>query len=156
WVVMPGYPPARAHAYRYDTANTIFNFQLDFEFALDDGRVIVESVAGIGKTEEQALAQGYEKFASNSFHPLLCAFYDYPVDDQIEFLQWEVRGKAWEVFKGPLGVMHVPGNGPVEHPDFNKIAPGNLLEFIDEQIKSQPLDSDTHWIRFFYAQQDGK
>lgn len=155
WVVMPGYPPARASAYPYEPGKGFVNLQLDVEIALDDGRVIGESVAGIGKDNDEALANGFSKFAANSLHVLLCAFYDYPVDEQVDVYEWEIHGDKWEVITGPFGVLHIATDGPVDNPQSLQVAPNDLFAFIEGQIKSRTSgDEELHWVRFFHGQHD--
>lgn len=155
WVVIPDNPPARASVYIHDSGRPFVNLQLDVEIALDDGRIIVESVAGLGKDHDEALTNGFSKFAANSFHALLCAFYDYPVNEQIDVHTWDIHGEKWDVFMGPFSVIHYGNNGSMDQPESVTHTPGDLFTFIESQLKSRSMESDVHWARFYYAQQDG-
>jgi hypothetical protein len=151
---MPGYPPARVFVHVNNATPSFTTLQLDFEIALDYGRPLRDSLAGFGSTYDEAVASGFTRFVSYSLHPLLCALYDYPLDEHIEFAEWDVQGSTWEVFKGSFGGMHVPGPDTVEKLDPTQIVPADFNPFIEDQIKSRMQDGDMHWVRFFYAQQD--
>src|SRR5688500_6115849 len=92
WIIIPNYPPARATIHPFSTRQELVNLQLDVEIALDDGRVLAESCAGLGKDQDEALTNAISKFSANAFHALLVAFYDYPIDEQIDVHEWSVDG----------------------------------------------------------------
>ncbi|MBN2712102.1 MAG: hypothetical protein JXR97_06650 [Planctomycetes bacterium] len=150
WVCLPGYPPARASSYS-QTMQESYNLQLDFEFALDDGRVLTESIGGVGSTENEAIENGLQKFCSNVLHVLLSAFYNHPYEEHLEYEEWDLDGETWEVFFGPYGIVSMPTKGKTAQ---QIEPPEELFPFITTQLQLHPKAEDIHWVRFYYAWMD--
>lgn len=156
WVLVPGRPPARATMYPSHPTPHVVNTQLDVEIALDDGRVMTDSMGALGKDEIESLLSGFSKFSGLSFHAMLCSVYGYQQTDQIDYYQWNLNGIIWDVYFGPVGAMQLDAEEIAQQPPVEEFVPENLFEMMEAEIKSQPLDQDTHWASFFYAQNNGQ
>lgn len=121
--------------------------QLDVRFTVAPGLTIVESFAGIGEDKEKATGNAVQSFAANSFHVFLTAFLR-SENDHAAQETWNVGGKQRTVTAGNVGLR---GKPPVE---------GEALvawtEYFREQLGTQNLGPETHWIRVYYAQNQSK
>ncbi|NRD43611.1 DUF6348 family protein [Corallococcus exiguus] len=110
------------------------------------GRWVVESVAGVGKTEEEALNDALMNFARASLHVLLAAFVR-PPDDHVTVETWQVGGIDRRVI---LGNIITRGDSPGPQ----LVEP--WLNAFESALRSLPLASGTHWVRVYYAQREEK
>jgi hypothetical protein len=123
--------------------------QLDFRLEIEPGRLLVESVAGLGRTADEQIDDGLAAFASNSFHVLLSAFFDIPPDHGIVREEWEIGGRKRVVFVGTIGSRFACPTDAAGDPD---------IRFFDEftrLLKAQSLPSGTHWLRLYQMRHAG-
>ncbi len=126
---------------------TFTNVQLDILVEIFDGRVLIESFAGIGNSQDEAISNSLENFIYNSLHVLLNAFYDVK-DEQISDEKWQINGKNWQAIIGGFAVKKFE-EIPVKVPE-------TVFPTFENLIKRQTLFKDVHWFRLFYAQQNKK
>lgn len=124
---------------------TFVNVQLDILVELFDGRVLIESFAGLGNNQEEAITNSLQNFLANSFHVLLNAFYDVK-DEQSSEENWQIKGKNWKAIIGGF-VLKTFGEIPIQIPE-------GAFSVFENLVKKQALNKDAHWFRLFYAQQN--
>jgi hypothetical protein len=76
--------------------------QTDIILGLPNGCGVVESFAGMGDTPQAQIADAVAKFALSSFHVLLTAFFDKPVDGGAVLETWDAGGERRTVVLGPM------------------------------------------------------
>ena len=148
WIEVPGHPPANAEIFFRNTGSEDhFQLQLNARFALDDGRVICESVVGLSGSKEEAILKAFQSFGINSLHTILCALYGYPCDDQVSIEVIEFEGENWEVIFGPMATNR-------DH----SVIPKDFSAFVTDQIskKKNVSPHHLHWARFYWGQQNGE
>jgi len=110
-------------------------------------RTLIESFAGWGKSEEEALKQAWEKFCRSSLHVLLEIFIgEKKGEDQIEWETWAGEGALWRVCLGPLFVISF-----VDKP-LPDLRCGDLLDKLRGALLPH-LRQERHWLRFYYMRQ---
>jgi hypothetical protein len=124
---------------------TVVSVQLDILVELFDGRILIESCAGIGNNQEKAIANSLQNFYANSLHVMLNAFYGVE-DEQVNVETWQITGKDWKAVIGGF-VLKTFEKVPLQVPE-------SVFPTFENLIKNQELNNDIHWFRFFYAQQD--
>ena len=125
-----------------------FSLQLDVCVETGMGRALVESFAGFGRTVEEALADSWQNFISNSFHVILAAFFTDAHDDQISREIWTIDDEERTVILGNIG-----GRRSAK---LTEKLPLDWFAAFEEKIKERPLGPGSHWIRLFYGQMDDK
>ncbi|MES2463890.1 MAG: DUF6348 family protein [Armatimonadota bacterium] len=126
--------------------------RIDVRFAIAPGLTIIESFAGIGTDKEKAVLDALQSFAANSLHVLLAAFLDQSsaqVDaEQVTQEAFFIGGRQRLVTAGNIGIR---GKPPVQ---------GEALTAWVDHFKTllgeQDLGPETHWLRLYYAQAQGK
>ena len=108
------------------------------------GQCVVESVAGVGRTEEEALNDALMNFARASLHVLLSAFIR-PPDEHVLVETWRVGGIDRKVILGNLVIRGVDSG--LEHGT-------PWIKAFETSLRSLPLTSGTHWVRVYYAQRN--
>jgi len=128
--------------------------QLDIYLALPDGRILVESYAGIGSTDEERIRDGLDNFARTALHVFIAAFLGGTSheDEQIERETWQVDGESFTAYMGPYATRFMS--------DPMIAVPGPLLPLIRETLRSQQWPGDAqrnepHWMSTFYAHLEG-
>jgi len=136
-----------AHARLFDrTTSSVIVLQLDIKLEISPGKEIVESFAGFGNDADTAVRDVYDNFLRNSFHVLLGAFFTDKYDREINRYKWDVNGRTFEIVMGQIGIRGKRlDNLPMKW----------LIQF-EEMVKSMNLSDDTHWIRLYFAQSNGK
>ena len=124
------------------------NLQLDFYVDLPDGRLLIESFAGLGTSRDEAINDGFRKYVSNSFHVILFSISATAKTDQAEIEQWAINGQERNVVIGGMGIRRFT--------DAKFNPPTEWFSAVQKQIEHLPLDERSHWIRCYYAQMDGK
>lgn len=124
---------------------TFVSVQLDILVELFDRRVLIESFAGFGNNQEEAIENSMQNFLCNSLHVLLNAFYDIK-DEQANEENWRINDKDWNAIIGGFGVKTFE-KVPVQVPE-------TVFPTFETLIKKQKLNKDIHWFRLFYAQQN--
>ncbi|WP_179377394.1 DUF6348 family protein [Winogradskyella wichelsiae] len=122
-----------------------YSSRLDMKIQLVDDRVIYESFGDIGKSKLIASQQNLLNFTKNDFHVILNAFND-STDEQITIEEWTIGNSKYKVFIGNYGIK--------SSDEFN--IPEKTFEKIEELVKSQNLQNNTHWVRFFYCNLNGE
>ena len=109
-------------------------------------RLLIESFAGGGADEDTAAQQAFDKFLQASMHVLLAALVDRRYGaDQVEWEEWVLDGRRWQVCVGPLLLQGAPPDG---------LAFGTLLDAMKESLPAA-LDSGAHWLRVYFRK-DGQ
>ena len=139
---------AGAVVQEYPSPKGTANIQLDFYLVLEDDRLLIESVGGLGATKSDAVNDGIQNFTGGSFHVLLSAFFNANADDQIEVENWNIAGKQRRVTIGGMNVRTFT-DAP-----FN--APTHWFPIVQRAIENTDLPGGTHWFRCYYAQFDNK
>ncbi|MCA9176533.1 MAG: hypothetical protein KDB14_18725 [Planctomycetales bacterium] len=124
------------------------NLQLDFYLVLDDGRLLIESVGGVGASRSDAVMDGFRNFAQGSLHVLLAALFDVNVSSQVEVETWNIDGRPRRVTIGGMNVRlfsDVPWEPPTEWFPVVRLA-----------IEREILSGGAHWFRCYYAQFNSK
>ena len=80
------------------------NLQLDFYADLPDGRLLIESFAGLGTSKEDAIKDGFQNYVTNSFHVILSSITDIANTDQVETEEWTIDGRKRNVVIGGMGI----------------------------------------------------
>ena len=124
------------------------NLQLDFYVDLPDGRLLIESFAGLGTSRNEAIKDGFQNYVFNSFHVILSTISDVANTDQVETEEWTINGRKRNVLIGGMGIRRFT--------DAEFTPPTEWFSTVQKQIENLPLDERSHWIRCYYAQMDGK
>jgi hypothetical protein len=132
-----------ANIVRLQNRDTITTVQLDvcaMSKKLND-KLLIESFAGRGSDESQAVEQAFRKFTRASMHTILAILVD-PIygEDQIEWESWSFENMNWRVCLGPVCFQGTPP----EKFEYN--------EFLDRMKATllPNLCNGTHWIRSFF------
>lgn len=124
------------------------NLQLDFYVSLPDGRLLIESFAGLGTSKQDAIKDGLHNYVSNSFHVILSSIFEVANTDQVETQEWTVNQRQRNVVIGGMGIRRFT--------DSEFSPPTEWFSTVQKQIERLPLDDRCHWIRCYYAQMDGR
>lgn len=119
--------------------------QLDVSFDPWPGASVRESFAGVGATREAAIAEAFRAFSENVLHVLLAAFVD-PGEPHVARETWTVAGEGRDVVRSEVLCR---GRTAIE------ASHAPWLEVLKACLASAPLGPGTHWLRFFYSQDDG-
>lgn len=122
--------------------------QVTFYVDLPDGRLLIESFAGVGTSKEAATKDAFLNYVSNSFHVILAAITDVTNTNQVETEEWTISGRNRTVVIGAMGIRR-----------FTKAElnpPTEWFSMVQQEIERLPLDERCHWIRCYYAQMGGK
>lgn len=140
-VVFPAHPGLWANGEAFRMYERIA--QLDVRLGVEPGRMLVESVSGIGMTDGEQILNGLEAFTSTTFHVLLTAFFGLPECHGTERLEWEIGGRKRVVFLGVVGTRFGFPPGPDGQPDLR------FYHHFERHLKAQPLPPGTHWVRLY-------
>jgi uncharacterized protein DUF6348 len=105
-------------------------------------KTLIESFAGWGANEQEAIQEAWQKFARASFHVLAEVFLEQH-SDQVEWEEWGDTGNKWQVCLGPLLRLSFCAD-PL--PD---MLVGDLLDKLKNALLSN-LTRECHWLRFYY------
>jgi hypothetical protein len=120
-------------------------WRLDVLLSLPDGRLLVESNAGFGKSPDAALGDALNKFATGALHVLLEAFLGVDTDSQVEEETWESGGTSWKAIIGPLLCIGKPP------PAMNQV-----LDALRDNFASLRASARPHWIRVYRGSLNGR
>jgi hypothetical protein len=121
--------------------------QLDVRLQLPDGRVLIESCAGIGDDSASVVKDAVENFMRGSLHVLLHAFWLSEPDEQVDIENWIIGENGFHaVMGGATGRGTQPSGG----------IPLGWFATFEDAVKSSRLSPTTHWIRVYYAQVQGQ
>jgi hypothetical protein len=130
-------------------SETFATVRLDVDVALSDGRLMTESVVGIGDAEEKAFGDAIDSFAENTLHVMLTALFDYSPDDMVNVEKLDINGERWKVVAGSFGCRRSEKNAHVQVPDA-------LYPAVEAAVRKSVLDFNCHWFRIFFSQLDGE
>lgn len=142
--VSPGGPHLHAVFIEMRSEPGVSMWQLDVHLEPWTGRRIIESVAGFGTTEQEAWHDALTNFVRASLHVLLAAFIQ-PADAHVIVETWQVGGIQRKVILGEVVSRGSAAPSPDEP----------WLAAFKNALQSLPLASGTHWVRVFFAQQEG-
>jgi Family of unknown function (DUF6348) len=124
--------------------------QVDFEVrhpALAKDR-LVESVAAVGQTWNEAVGRATGMFARGSLHPITNTLLGRShADGQVEWERYEHPGGPFDLCLGPQLNLFSPEPAPPVGP---------LLDALLDKLRQEPLSPAVHWIRLFLNYQDGR
>jgi hypothetical protein len=118
--------------------------QLDVRARLAPGKMVLESLAGWGAGESEALKTAESSFLMNDLHVFLAQFLGVATD-QVERKVWEIDGLSREVICGPVTGLGVD-------PDAEML----WFEELKKQILTLKLAPGLHWLRFYCARHQDK
>jgi hypothetical protein len=123
------------------------NGRLDVQVLVRDGLIIDECFGGVG-VGDIALADGLQNFTINSFHALLSALWFRHDPEQVETETWTVTGRRFKAFIGNVGTRSSSGITPT--------IPAGTMRLLETAIRSEPLEHDLHWFRFYVGHVNGE
>lgn len=125
------------------TLTNLFELDVRVRSHLIADRILIESFAGWGQSEPEALKQAWEKFCRSSLHVLLEVFIDQRRgEDQVAWETWGNGSFRWRVAVGPLFVSAF-GDQPLPN-----LACGDLLDKLRDHLLPT-LGGEYHWLRFY-------
>ena len=128
------------------TATSLFQLDVNVRSPLIGARTLVESFAGWGTDEPQAIKQAWAKFMRSSLHVLLEVFVgEGQGENQIEWEHWDHNRTGWRICLGPLFAM------AFEDQRLPNLACSDLLDQLRNALLPR-LRTEYHWLRFYYMQ----
>lgn len=124
-----------------------FVVETEFRIQLPTGRVIVEFIAGIGDTRENAIRDSLMNFVLTTFHVVYKGFIN-SEDPHLTSTKMMIAGNEREVL---LGDIFLRRNSNEQQVDLNKIRPQ-----IEAFLGNSKLSDDVHWMKIVYAQMNSK
>jgi hypothetical protein len=126
--------------------------QVQLDFAIDTPRMagvpFLDSVAGVGDSQELAVQNAFEKFVRGSFHVIMEALTEHRCESEhVEREVWESAGWSWDAFIGPLFLQATQPGARL----------GGFEQFyaaISQQFLT--LAAGPHWMRVFLGALDGQ
>jgi len=146
WILLPDLRRLRSQIHQREAHQGVATVQLDLLLELSPERTLVEAFAGVGELPAAAVFDALENFRVGSLHVFLAAFCGQKTE-QVDIEEWTIRGQKRRVVLGPVGVRGAP---PVEGKDL--VAPVRTFE---EFVRGAEFGPGIHWLRLFYAQQQG-
>lgn len=140
--------PTRIKALLYESKESDGGFIVETEFRIKmpDGRTIIEFLAGIGETEEQAIDETLMNFTLSTYHVAYKAFIN-AEDPHQETTECMINGEPRNVLHGDT-VTRSNVKDPLDGFD--------LSQHVREMLKDRELDSKTHWLKVVYGQHQGE
>ncbi|MGQ9780474.1 MAG: DUF6348 family protein [Bacillota bacterium] len=121
--------------------------ETEFRILLPDKREIVEFVAGIGATKEQAFRDSLVNFMLTTFHPIYRSFIN-PEDPHQYVEQILINGRQRELVMGNVYMRGGTDGDPAEI--------DALRAQLRRALVSLPIGEGPHWIKIVYFQLNGK
>ncbi|HUR53451.1 MAG TPA: DUF6348 family protein [Gemmataceae bacterium] len=137
----PEYPGRWANGEAF--ALTEHAWQLDFRFGLEPGRMLWESVTGVGATDQDKMTDGMIAFAESSLHVILSALFGQPACHGTEREEWLVAGTPRVASIGPVRSRFGFPLTPDSTPDMR------FFHYFAERLCEQPLSRGDHWVRLY-------
>lgn len=119
--------------------------QLDVLVALADGRLLIESFAGVGEDLEAQAADAFSEFADGALHVLLALVGQRGEDTEVTTI--DVDGTTWQVLRGGIRGRLAQG---ASVPDESIDAWNAALDGLCAQA-ARMSDAPVHWARVFHA-----
>jgi hypothetical protein len=124
-----------------------FLVEVEFTIQLPSRREVIEFVAGVGQTEEQAINDALLNFTLTTFHVVYKGFIN-AADPHMTMTTVPINGMNRDVIAGDIFMR---GGASDKNIDFN-----GLTEEIRGALKDLPLTPEPHWIKILYSQNGGK
>lgn len=124
-----------------------YTVELEFKTQLPGGREIIDYVAGMGDTEEQAAQDAMLNFTLSTFHVVYKAFMN-PDDPHQSIQEVSIAGQKRQMLSGDLFLRGSEGSGSI---DLEAMRPQ-----IQAAIVALPLSDGPHWIKVVYGQNAGE
>jgi hypothetical protein len=121
--------------------------ELDFRIRLPANGEITEFVAGMGKSEDQAIDDALLSFMLTTFHVVYKGFVN-ASDPHMKLTPLEINGATRDVIMGDIMMR---GESSSDKIDLHAIRTE-----IQGVLKHQPLTPSPHWIKIVYAQHKAK
>lgn len=132
------------------TANDTVQVQLDFAIGSPrmNGVPFLDSVSGVGHTQDLAVVNALQKFTHGSFHVITAALTERVTEANVEVEQWGEGGRAWRAFVGPLFLQATQHGARIE----------GCEQFIGalEELFIASMEPGPHWMRVFLGALDGQ
>jgi len=117
--------------------------EMEFRVLLPTGDEIVEYVAGLGDTMEQASNDCYANFVLTTLHPIYKSFIN-PNDPHQTVTEVVIAGVSRDMV---MGDIFVKGTEESSNIDIDALRPQ-----IQAAITALPLSEKTHWLKVVYGQ----
>ncbi len=127
--------------------NGTFTAELEFKVRIPDGREIVEYVAGLGDSLENAQKDARVNFTVSTFHVIYRSFLN-PGDPHQTGEKISIKGRPRALV---LGDTMTRSQGTNSAPDMLPVREG-----LRKLLASLPLSPQTHWIKIVYANHHSK
>ncbi len=122
-----------------------FMAEVELDVKLPSGRSIKEFVAGLGETEDAAIADALLNFTLTTFHVVYKGFINND-DPHMKSEPITIDGSERELIAGDL---YLRGSNS-EELDFDSMQPK-----INSALATLQLDSQPHWVKIVYSQMNG-
>ena len=120
--------------------------ETEFRVRLAAGKEIVEFVAGVGKTEAEAIDDTLLNFTLTTYHVVYKAF----LNDQDEHMDSEELTISGQPRAAVMGDIYMRGNASAQI-DLNPMRPQ-----LKAALEGLQLTSEPHWIKIVYSQNESK
>jgi|ERR1041385_3566244 hypothetical protein len=144
--VVAGRMSASAWVSRKSSAKTgnLLQLNISIKSPLIGNRTLIESIAGWGPDEQNAIRGAWEKFSASSLHVILEVFVNDPrTDDKVDWEIWWHNNNSWRAGIGPLSIVGFDEQNP-PHPIC-----GDLIDQLRDALLPQAT-WECHWLRFYY------
>lgn len=146
WLFLDPCPSPIRASYRMNEEGTLC--RMDIHIPFSDGRILEESFAGLGDSEEACVQQAFESFMLGSFHVLLRCVFQREGDSKVKPEDWSRPGLERQVY---LGEVMVRGSKE-ERPEL----PANFLDTVKTLVVNQEMSHAFHWLRIFQTRAEGQ
>jgi hypothetical protein len=124
-----------------------FVVEVEFAVRLPSRREVIEFVAGMGDTEDQAINDALTNFTLTTFHVVYKAFIN-DADPHVTTTTIPINGIPRVVIVGDILMR---GTQSERNIDLDAIRAE-----IQGALKTAPLTPEPHWVKVVYSQNDGK
>jgi len=121
--------------------------QLTVEVFLNSERLIVESFAGLGDSNESRLQSAFSSFLHHTFPTLLTAIWGRE-SDKIHSEIWTISDCTYQVYLGKQGIINYDNSKLLTIPSSYELR-------IKEIVLDEELTEEFHWFTLFYANLNG-
>ncbi len=147
-ILFPAHPKLWADGEAF--ATTERTTQVDVRIGLSDGRMLIESFAGVGSSADERTEDALVAFSRASLHVLLCGLFGIAPDEQVECEEWVVGGRARSVVIGTITTRFGYPVGTDQNPDIG------FFGAFEQAIRAQSLPPGLHWIRLYHCEHERK
>lgn len=124
-----------------------FVVETEFSIRLPAKDEITEFVAGMGRTEDEAITDTMRNFTLTTFHVVYKGFIN-DLDPHMTSKKVEMSGGERELILGDIVGRGLAADAPI---DLNP-----MRAAIEEAVKKLPLSAKPHWIKIVYSQNENK